>query len=251
MKDKIKAFIIEDEEPARLLVKNYLEAFTEIELAGEFENGYEGVKAINETKPDLIFLDIQMPKLTGFEMLELLEHMPVIIFTTAYDQYAIKAFEMNATDYLLKPFSKERFGDAVQKAIQKIKNSTSEKEQIKNLVEQKDEEIDHLQRIAVRTGKKIHVFATDDIHYIESDGDYVKIHTAENSYLKEKTMKFFENHLDASQFVRIHRSYIVNVNEIARLEQYEKESYIALLKNGNRLKVSKSGYKEVREVLNL
>ncbi|MDZ7742447.1 MAG: LytTR family DNA-binding domain-containing protein [Bacteroidota bacterium] len=247
----IKTFIIEDEAPARTLIKSYLQDFHNIELAGEYENGFEGARAINEYKPDLIFLDIQMPKLTGFEMLELLDHWPVIIFTTAYEQFAIKAFEMNATDYLLKPFSKDRFAQAVKKALDKINNDQKDDSDIRGLVQHKDEQIDELQRIAVRTGRKIHVIASEDIHYIESDGDYVKIHTAANSYLKEKTMKFFETHLDASRFVRIHRSYIVNVHEIDRLEQYEKESYIALLKNGNRLKVSKSGYKEVREVLNL
>ncbi len=249
--NKIITFIIEDEEPARALLRSYLQDFPEIELAGEYENGFTGAKAINEQKPGLVFLDIQMPKLTGFEMLELLEELPEIIFTTAYDQYAIRAFEMNATDYLLKPFSKERFGQAVRKAIERIGEENENAGNIPGLLLKKDEEIEELQRVAVRSGRKIHVIAVEDIHYIASDGDYVKIHTADESYLKEKTMKFFEIHLNPGLFVRIHRSYLVNVNEINRLEQYEKESYIALLKSGDKLKVSKSGYKVIREALNL
>lgn len=247
----INAFIIDDESPARILIKNYLEDFPEITTSGEYADGFTAVKAVNELKPDMIFLDIQMPKLTGFEMLELLDHHPVIIFTTAYDQYAIKAFEMNATDYLLKPFSKERFNKAVEKGLEKIRTHQADSRQINDLVSLKDEELELIQRVAVRSGNKIHVIPVAEICYIEADGDYVKIHTAEHSFLKEKTMKFFEKHLEGDQFVRIHRSFIVNVNEIARLEQYEKESYIALLKKGAKLKVSKSGYRLVREVLSL
>jgi two-component system, LytTR family, response regulator len=248
--NRIKTFIIDDEEPARALIRKFLEGFDEIEIAGEYADGFSGIKAINEIKPDLIFLDIQMPKLTGFEMLELLDHHTVIVFTTAFDQYAIKAFEMNATDYLLKPFSKVRFGQSVDKARQKLKEKT-QSHQIEKLVQSKDQENELIQRVAVRSGKKIHVIPVDEITFIESDGDYVKIHSKDTSFLKEKTMKFFDTHLDPQQFVRIHRSFIVNVNEISRLEQYEKESYIALLKNGAKLKVSKSGYRLVRTVLNL
>lgn len=249
--NKIKAFIIEDEEPARLLIKKYLENHPEIMVAGEYANGFDAVKAVNEEKPDLIFLDIQMPKLTGFEMLELLDHHPVIIFTTAYDQYAIKAFEMNASDYLLKPFSEERFGKAVNKGIEEVKSQNPGKDKIRNLLEQKDQENEKMQRIAVRNGNKINVIPVDDVLYFEAEGDYIKIHTSDANHLKEKTMKFFEEHLDPGLFVRIHRSYIVNVNEVSRLEQYEKESYLAILKNAEKLKVSKSGYQLLRAVLDL
>ncbi len=248
---KIRTIIIEDEEPARILLKNFLSSFSEIEFSGEFADGFSGLKAINEMKPDLIFLDIQMPKLTGFEILELTEHKPVIIFTTAYDQYAIKAFEANATDYLLKPFTRERFGEAVEKAIKKLKNNDNEEKNIKSVLKTMDEKPELISRIAIRSGSKIHVISADDMVYIEADGDYVKIHIKDASYLKEKTMKFFESHLDPKQFIRIHRSYIVNVNMIQRLEYYDKENYVAVLKNNIQLKVSSSGYKMLRDALKL
>ena len=248
---KIKTIIIEDEEAARALVKNYLQAYDDIELAGEFPDGFSGLKAINELKPDLVFLDIQMPKLTGFEVLELAEHRPVIIFTTAFDQYAIKAFEANATDYLLKPFSRERFANAVNKAKVKINSDLKDESKIISVLKTMDEKPEIIDRIAVRSGTKIHVIPADEIIYLESDGDYVNIHTKDGSFLKEKTMKYFETHLEPKNFIRIHRSFIANVSHILRLDYYDKENYVAVLKNNERLKVSNSGYKLLREALNL
>ncbi len=250
--NKLKVFIIDDEEPARALIRNYLNDHDNLEIAGVFTNGFDGIKAINELKPDLVFLDIQMPKLTGFEMLELIDHYPYIIFTTAYDQYAIKAFELNAVDYLLKPFSRERFGAAVNKAIKIHENKNEESKSVQDLLKSREKLTEQLHRIAVRSASKIHVIPVHDIHFLAADGDYVMIHTRNSRYLKEKTMKYFESHLDSAVFVRIHRSYIVNVNEISRIELYDKENHIVLLKhNENRLKASKSGYKLLREVLNL
>lgn len=249
---KYKTFIIDDEEPARVLVKNYLEAYADFEIAGEYQDGFNGAKAINEIKPDVVFLDIQMPKLDGFELLEILEHHPVIIFTTAYDQYAIKAFEMNAIDYLLKPFSKDRFKKAIEKAIEKLSEQASNKATVNKIIESREQQTEELQRIAVRSGSGINVIPVEDICYFEADGDYVMIHTKNNRYLKEKTMKYFESHLDPAQFVRIHRSYIVNVNDIAKIELYDKENHIVLLKsNPARLKASKNGYKLLRKILKL
>jgi two-component system LytT family response regulator len=248
---KIRTIIIEDEEPARLLIKNFLANFNEIELLGEFSDGFSGLKAINELKPHLVLLDIQMPKLTGFEILELAEHKPVIIFTTAYDQYAIKAFEANATDYLLKPFSRERFAEAIKKAVEKFSTITSDEPKIKSVLQFMNEKPEIIDRIAVRSGSKIHVIPAEEIIYIEADGDYVKIHTKEGSHLKEKTMKYFESHLDGKMFIRIHRSFIANVNHIQRLEYYDKENYVAILRNNIQLKVSSSGYKQLRESLKL
>jgi len=250
-KMKIKTIIIEDEEAARVLLKNYLTAFDDLELVAEFSDGFSGLKAINELKPDLVFLDIQMPKLTGFEVLELAEHKPVIIFTTAFDQYAIKAFEANATDYLLKPFSRERFSNAVNKAKERINSNSKDDNKIRSVLRAIDEKPEIIDRIAVRSGTKIHVIPSDEIIYLEADGDYVKIHTKEGSFLKEKTMKYFETHLDPKNFIRIHRSYIANVSSIQRLDYYDKENYVAVLKNNERLKVSNSGYKLLREALNL
>ena len=243
----IRALIVEDEKLARELLKNYLKEHSNIELLEECPDGFAGIKAIQQHKPDLVFLDIQMPKLTGFEMLELLEYTPCIIFTTAYDQYAIKAFEHNAIDYLLKPFSKERFGAAIDKAIEKINKKETESEKLKNLSESTLE--DSLRRIVVKSSQKINVFPVETVRYIEAQDDYVMIYTGEGKYLKQKTMKFFENHLDPDQFVRIHRSYIVNVEQITRLEPYEKDSYVCVIKDGSKLKVSQTGLKILKERL--
>lgn len=247
----MKAIIIDDEEPARSIIRNYLKDQQNIEVIAECSDGFSGVKAINDLKPELVFLDIQMPKLTGFEMLELIEEMPLIIFTTAYDQYAIKAFEMNATDYLLKPFTKARFEQALQKAIQKPEEGRKAADPVKKLVSVMEERPDILQRIAVKSGQKINVVNVDDIIYIGAEGDYVMIYTKDNRYLKEKTMKYMETHLDPAQFVRIHRSTILNVNHILRVEIYDKESYAVLLKNNVSLRASISGYKLLKQLLKL
>jgi len=248
---KIRTILVEDEEPARELLKNFLADHYEIEVIGECADGFSGVKSINELKPDLVFLDIQMPKLSGFELLELLEINPLIIFTTAFDQYAIKAFEMSAVDYLLKPFTRERFSQAVKKSVDKFKNKQSDHTSVNAVIKAIDDKPEMLERIAVKTGSKIHVIPVDDIFFLEAEGDYVMIHTKDGKHLKEKTMKYFETHLTPSQFVRIHRSYIVNVNEILRIELYDKENYSVLLKNSTSLKASSSGYKLLKQVLNL
>jgi two-component system, LytTR family, response regulator len=245
------AIIIDDEQPARDLIKHYLKAFPDIELLGDYPDGFSGLKAIQELKPEIVFLDIQMPKLTGFELLEILENPPHIIFSTAYDQYAIKAFEMTAVDYLLKPYSAERFGQAIKKVMQQILSSGAETPQLKNLVSTLETNPEYLQRIAVKTRHKIEVIPVNDISHIEADDDYVTIHTDKEKYLKEKTMKYMESHLDPAQFVRVHRSYIVNINQIARLELYQKETYHVLLKNGASIRASTTGYKELKQLLNL
>ena len=246
----IRTLIVEDEEPARDIVKTFLKKHSDIELIGECADGFTAVKTINETKPDLLFLDIQLPKLTGFEILELIEHNPVIIFTTAYDQFAIKAFELNATDYLLKPFSADRFNIALQKAFEKLKTRQAEIPEIKKLVETVDEKTETIDRVVVKTGSKIKVIPAEKIFYIEAQDDYVMIYSEDGKHLKEKTMKYFESHLDNTQFIRIHRSYIVNVNHIAQLEHFSKDSYVVILKNGTKLKVSDSGYKNLKSRLN-
>lgn len=245
------AIIIDDEQPARELIKHYLKAFPEIQLLGDYPDGFSGLKAIQEMKPDIIFLDIQMPKLTGFELLELLDDPPNIIFSTAYDQYAIKAFEMTAVDYLLKPYSAERFGQAIKKVQQQILARQTEQPKVNNLVATLENNPEFLQRIAVKIRHKIEVIPVTNISHIEADDDYVTIHAGNEKFLKEKTMKYMESHLDPTQFVRIHRSYIVNVNHIARLELYQKETYHVLLKNGTSIRASTTGYKELKSLLNL
>jgi len=244
----VKTIIIEDENPARDLIKHYLLTYKEIELLGEFADGFTGLKAIQDLKPDLVFLDIQMPKLTGFEMLELLDEMPTLIFTTAYDQFAIKAFELNAVDYLLKPYSKERFDMAVNKALERIARGTPA-QQVKKLMDHVTETRDSLDRVVVKTGNKIKVLPIESIFYIESQDDYVMIYTNQGKFLKQQTMKSFEQQLDPSLFARIHRSYLVNIETITQLELYEKNSYVAVLSNGVKLKVSDSGYKALKSLM--
>ncbi|RKD91780.1 LytR/AlgR family response regulator transcription factor [Mangrovibacterium diazotrophicum] len=247
MSEKLNVLIVEDEELARDLLKSYLKDHPSVNLLGECENGFEGVQKINELQPDLVFLDIQMPKITGFEMLQLLDHKPDIVFTTAYDQYALKAFEINAVDYLLKPFSKDRFLSAVEKALERKGNQESPSEKISRLSEYATGE--YLDRVVVKDRHKIHIILSSHIRYIESMDDYVLIYTNEGRHMKQNTMKFFETHLDPHEFIRIHRSYIVGVSQIEEIQQYEKESYVVILKDKTKLKVSKSGYKNLKEVL--
>lgn len=245
-----KALIVEDEEPARIVLYQYIKKHPEIEIIGEATDGFTAVKLINELRPDIIFHDIQLPKLNGFEIIELIDYCPIIIFTTAYDQYAIKAFEMNAVDYLLKPFSLERFNDALNKAINKINSNDFEKNKFKQLIEKVNESNEKIDRIVIKSGTSIKVFPLDQIIYIEAQDDYVMIYTTQSKHLKEKTMKYFETHLPQNQFIRIHRSYIVNIDYIVQIEHLAKETYLAILKNGTKLKISDSGYKLLRQRLN-
>jgi two-component system, LytTR family, response regulator len=247
----LKTIIIEDEQPAIDLLKFYLKDFEELEIIDVCQDGFSGLKAINEQKPDLVFLDIQMPKLTGFELIELLEHKPLIVFTTAFDEYAIKAFEVNAIDYLLKPYSLERLKRAIIKVVQTFNETDPALPAYQKLSEYHvGKNPEHLKRIVVKTGSNIKLIPTDDILYIEAQDDYVMIYTKDGRYMKQGTMKYFETGLDSNIFIRIHRSYIVNINEIKQIEPYEKESYIAILKSGAKLKISKSGFKTLKENLN-
>jgi two-component system LytT family response regulator len=243
----ITAIIVEDEKLARDLLRDYLKDHQDIKIVGEYEDGFSGLKAINELKPELLFLDIQMPKLTGFELLEVLDHVPAIIFTTAYDQYAIKAFEHNAVDYLLKPFSRLRFLEAVKKARERI--GSGDMNIADKLLEHIDNQEEIIHRVVVRWGSKIHIIPVSDIRYIQAEDDYVMLYTKDNKYLKQKTMKYFESHLSPDEFVRIHRSYIVRVSEITQMQLYEKDSYIVILKDGTKLPVSKGGLPALKKML--
>lgn len=244
----IKAVIVEDEKPARDLVKNYMESIADLEIIGEFDNGFDGLKAINELKPDVIFLDVQMPKLSGFEMLEVLDHKPEVIFTTAYDQYAINAFEQNAVDYLLKPFSKDRFIEAIDKLKERLttKQAPSGIDRIKQHLAESEEK---LHRVVIKKSGRIHVISTEKINFLEAQDDYVMVYTNDGKYLKQQTMKYFEKHLDQEQFVRVHRSYIANISCIERIEPYEKSNFILILKDGNKVPVSRSGMQLLKENL--
>ena len=241
----MKVIIIDDEPLARSIIKEYLQAYPNISVAEECNDGFEGIKAIQQHQPDLIFLDIQMPKINGFEMLELIDNPPLVIFTTAFEEYAIKAFDAHAADYLLKPFSKERFDKAIQKMLLQ-KNNTAQA-----VVSTALQTPTASNRIVVKDNGKIKIIPLAQVQYIEAADDYVKIHTADGNFLKKKTMQYFEDSLPQQEFIRIHRSYIVNAQLITRITPYEKESHLALLTTGVQVPVSKAGYSKLKMVLGI
>lgn len=241
-----KVIVIDDEPLARQLVKTFLQQYKEVEVIAECGDGFEGFKAIQELAPDLIFLDVQMPRVNGFEMLELLDNPPSVIFTTAFDEYALKAFEAHAVDYLLKPVSRERFDKAMQKWLQQA--GVKKTQPVEPLLESNVYE-GYQHRIVVKDNGMIRIIPAQDIQYIEANDDYVKIVTANGSYLKKSTLSHIEQSLDPQQFVRVHRSYLVPVSQLLRIEPYEKESHIALLQCGAKVIVSKSGMSKLKSLL--
>lgn len=289
----IKAILIDDEPLARMIVREYLQAWPEIIIAQECSDGFEGIKAIQLHHPDLIFLDIQMPKINGFEMLELVEQPPAVIFTTAFDEYAIRAFENHAVDYLLKPFNKDRFDKALRKWMDQYRaaagrataGATTDRGDAAThrgdaatgradadatahhgdadtgsrppvgsteaLLETAAQSPAQQQRIVVKTGGKIKIIPLEDIHYLEAADDYVKIHTHNGAFLKNRTMGYFEQALDPTQFVRTHRSYILNIQQVTRIDPYEKDSHLCILQSGAQVPVSKAGYVKLKAVLGL
>jgi two-component system LytT family response regulator len=247
----IKVVIIDDEPLARSLVVEYLQSHSNCEIVAQCNDGFEGVKAITLNKPDLIFLDIQMPKINGFEMLELLDVKPSVIFTTAFDEYALKAFESNAIDYLLKPFSKERFDVAFNKWLDKHTSTSINEKSIDGLIESSNKQPDERNRIVVKNGTDIRIVPVSDVIYMEAYDDYIKIFTKETYFLKKKTMGYYEQVLDNTKFFRTHRSYIINLNELTRIEPLEKNTYLVLLKNGKKIPLSRSGYLKLKEMLGI
>lgn len=243
----MKVIIIDDEPLARTLIKEYLQPYKDIEIVQECNDGFEGLKAIQQHAPDLIFLDVQMPKLNGFEMLELLDNPVNVIFTTAFDEYALKAFEANAIDYLLKPFSKDRFDKAFQKFISQSASSSYQD----MIADPEGSHPDYSNRIVVKVNGNIRIIPVSDVMYIESYDDYVKIHTRESQLVKKKTMSFYEHTLNKKEFVRIHRSYILNLAFLTKLEQIDKDSYCAILKDNTRLVMSRSGYSLLKQQLGI
>jgi two-component system, LytTR family, response regulator len=241
MSGVLRAIVVDDQDLARGFLRELLSAHPEIEIAAECANGFEAVKAIAEHAPDLVFLDVQMPKLDGFEVLELIdrtESQPAVIFVTAYDQYAMRAFDAHAVDYLLKPFSAERFETALARA----KSRLGEPPVPAGLAAEARSPQERPQRIVVKDGTKVHIIPLDKLDYVEAQDDYVALHTAGKQYLKQQPIAEVEAALDPAAFVRIHRSTIVNLERIARIEPYGKESRIAILIDGTRLPVSRSGY---------
>lgn len=243
----IRVVLVDDEPLAHEILQEYLKEHDDIEVVGNYYNGFEGIKGLQETNPDLVFLDIQMPKINGLEMLELLENMPKVIFVTAYDEYAVKAFEVQALDYLLKPFSKDRLAQALDRYRRSDSPLTSAfvvNESLKQVYPE------GIRRVVVKTGNKVEVIPLGDIHYLSAEDDYVGVVTAKGKFLKLKPMKYFEEVLDSKLFIRVHRSYMVNVNEITRVEPYEKNKQFLVLRSGERIPVSKQGGVRLKEFFN-
>ena len=241
----IKTLIVDDEPLAAGLVKEFLSAYPQFEVVAICHDGFEALKAIQLFQPELIFLDIQMPKITGFELLELLENPPAVLFTTAFDQYAVQAFDVKGIDYLVKPFSEARFAQAIARFLSQQKTKI-----LPEAVEYPVSE-ERNKRLVVRVKNEIKIIQTQEVRYFEAEDDYISIHTQEGKFLKKMTMKQLEESLDPEKFARVHRSYLVNLQEVAGLEPYEKESYLLRLRSGQKIPVSKSGYARLRQVLGL
>jgi two-component system LytT family response regulator len=238
--------IIDDEPLARQLIRELLRPYEQLQVVAECADGFEGFKAIQQAHPDLVFLDVQMPRVNGFEMLELLDRQPAVIFTTAFDEFAVKAFETHAVDYLLKPITRERFSKALEKWLAQ---AASKQEQITGRLLEHQLHDGYQHRIVVKDNGHIRIIQAQDIHYIEASDDYIRIVTKEGNYLKKSTLGHVAQSLDPTQFVRVHRSYLVPVNQLVRLEPYEKESHIALLQCGAKVTVSRSGMARLKTLL--
>ncbi len=242
----IRVLIVDDEELARQVLREHLEAHSDFQLVGECANGFDAVKQVAELKPDLVFLDIQMPKLDGFEVLELLEERPLVVFVTAYDEFALKAFEVHAVDYLLKPFRKERFDATILRVTERLRQPRPDYSQAA-----KDSRSpgSYLERVVIRDGAKLHVLPLHRVDYIVARDDYVGVHSAGKEYLKQQTLSSLEASLNPAEFVRIHRSAIVNLSCIVRIEPYSRDSKVVLLSNGEQLPASKTGLAALEQAL--
>jgi len=240
------ALIVDDEDLARLVLRELLSVHPEIEILAECANGFDAVKAVAEHKPDLIFLDVQMPKLTGFDVLELIGTDVPVIFVTAYDQYAMRAFDVHAVDYLLKPVGKERFEAALERAKSRLGEKMPSVQELAAAARAPQQ---FLERLVVKDGTKVTLIPIAKLDYAEAQDDYVALASQGKKHLKQQTIAGLEACLDPSAFVRIHRSYIVNLERVARIEPYGKDSRLAILTDGTRLPVSKAGYARLKSLL--
>jgi two-component system LytT family response regulator len=236
--------IVDDEEPARLALRQDLQAIADVEIVAECANGFEAVKVVGEAKPDLLLLDVQMPKLDGFEVLELIGGEVPVVFVTAYDEFAIKAFDVHAVDYLLKPVTRPRLTAALDRA--RARQIAEPPAALKTSARPPGAP---LERVVIRDGAQVHVVSTDKIDFVEAQDDYVGIRTAGRTLLKEQTLGELETQLDTRRFVRIHRSYLLNIERLARVELYAKDSRLAILTDGTKLPVSRAGYQRLQQLL--
>jgi two-component system LytT family response regulator len=249
----LRVIIVDDESLARAVVREYLAEHPQVEVVAECANGFDAVKAVSELAPDLMFLDVQMPKLDGFEVLELLGRDVSVVFVTAYDKYALQAFEVHAVDYLLKPFSEERFAEALSRARERlaVREALGEPAaaDLSALVSDARPRQVPLERVLIRDGAQVHVIPVGRIDFVEAQDDYVCFLADGRSYLKDQTMAAAEASLDPARFVRIHRSYLLNIERIARVELYAKDSRVAILHDGRKLPVSRAGYARLAKLL--
>jgi two-component system LytT family response regulator len=254
MGDMLRVVIVDDEPLARAVVREYIQGHPDVEVVAECGNGFDAVKAVAELSPDLVFLDVQMPKLNGFEVLELLGRQVPVVFTTAYDQYALRAFEVHAVDYLLKPFNEARFAEALARARGRIqprgdREGAADGPDAAALAADARPNRAPLERVLIRDGTQVHVLPIDRIDYVEAQDDYVCFKAAGKDYLKDQTMAALEGQLDPARFVRIHRSYLLNIDRLARVELYAKDSRVVILRDGTKLPVSRAGYARLAKLL--
>ncbi|MBM3791492.1 MAG: response regulator [Acidobacteria bacterium] len=242
----MRVVVVDDEEPARAVLREYLSALDGVEIVAECANGFEAVKAAAELNPDLLLLDIQMPKLDGFEVLELIDREVEIVFVTAYDSFAIRAFEVHAADYLLKPFSAERLAQAIGNARERLGRKVRSRS---DLIAEARGRIKPVDRVLVRDGARVHVIQAGDVDYIQAQDDYACIRSGGREHLKQESMSALEEALDPRRFVRIHRTYILNIDRLARIELYAKDSRIAILRDGTKLPISRAGYARLKPLL--
>ncbi|HXW08420.1 MAG TPA: LytTR family DNA-binding domain-containing protein [Vicinamibacterales bacterium] len=251
--DPLRTVIVDDEPLSRAVVREYLARHAGVEVVAECGNGFDAVKAVAELAPDLMFLDVQMPKLNGFEVLELLGRDVLVVFITAYDQYALRAFEVHAVDYLLKPFSAERFDEALDRARERLRARAGSDGDapldVAGLVATARPKTGPLERVLIRDGPQVHVVPAERIDYVEAQDDYVCFKADGRQYLKDQTMTAVEASMDPARFVRIHRSYLLNIDRIARVELYAKDSRVAILRDGTKLPVSRAGYARLSKLL--
>ncbi len=244
----MRALIADDEELARRILREYLAKQADIEIVGECDNGFATVKAISDLKPDLLFLDVQMPKLDGFEVLELVDAQLAVVFVTAYDQYATKAFDAAAVDYLLKPFDAARFETALKRVRERL-GATPQKIEPAELRQAALPPGRFAERVVIRDGAKVHVLPVEEVDYAEAQDDYVALHSGGKSYLKQQTISSLETTLDPKQFIRVHRSFLVNLERVRKIEMYTKDTRIAILTDGTKVPVSRGGYLRLREAM--
>ena len=245
---KLRVAIVDDEMPARQILREFLDGDSQVEIVAECANGFDAVKAVAEQRPDVLLLDVQMPKLDGFEVLELVGRDTAVIFTTAYDEYALRAFDVHAIDYLLKPFSRERLHEALARARTRLAKGAVHATPA-DLAGAARPPGAWLSRVVIRDGAEVHVVPIDKIDFVEAQDDYIGVRVGERTLLKEQPLGDLEKQLDPRRFVRIHRSYLLNLDRLARLEPAGKDSRMAVLRDGRRLPVSRSGYARLQELL--